>query len=104
MRNKDEETAEERRYAKIGEFIDAVGAGRGVGALEGARVTGITLRWPTEEEPSTLLVIRATSGTAKWVAFVGAYSAGDAVLAWRKRSLAGRMKWREDLPWERREG
>ena len=94
----------ERRYRKVGEFIEGLAGVLAAKGVQGGALTGITVRMPTEEEPSALLVIRATGAKGKRVAFVGAYTLGDAFLAWRAQALAGSIKWREDIPWSQRSG
>lgn len=84
----------------MGEFLESLGAGRGVGGLEGGRVLSIKVRLPTEVEPSVLLVVRATSAAGPRIMFVGAYDLGDAILAWRARSVAEGIKWRIDVSYE----
>lgn len=83
-------------------MIAAIGGGLGLGGLADGVLTGLSVRMPTEMEPGLLLVVRATTPNGKRIAFIGAYNLGDALLAWGKRSRAGRMKWREDLPWQER--
>lgn len=103
MRDVDAEAAQEKREGRIGRFIQQLSEGGGLGGLEEGELRGLTIRFPTEEDPTALVVIRAAGAAGRRVAFIGAYRLGDALLAWRKRSQVGRMKWREDVPWEQRE-
>ena len=100
MRNAESEAVLGKRHARIGEFLDALGQGVGVRDLQEGRLISVRIRLPTEEEPSTLLVIRATAQRGGCVAFVGGFSVGDVVLAWRARMAGSGMKWREDKPWK----
>lgn len=100
VRDAEEEAVEGRRSRRIGEFIEALGSGAGVARVAGWSLKELRIRFPTEEEPSTLLIVKAQSPAGGRIAFVGAYSAADAVLAWRKRCTTGGLKWREDLPWD----
>lgn len=102
VRDVDKEAAEARRARRIGEFIDGLGSGAGVRGLANGVLVGVKIRFPTEEDPSTLLSIRALDGDEALIGFVGAYCLGDAVLAWWARIHRGSMKWREDLPWNER--
>ena len=104
MRNAETEAATDRRNRRIGEFIEGLGQGVGLGGLEDGRVVSIRIRFPTEAEPTTLLVVRASAEVGPRIAFIGAFSAGDALLAWRARAGAAGMKWREDIPWSERAG
>lgn len=103
MRDVEQEAAVEKRDRRVGEFLAALGEGVGVGELPGGRIDGFRVRLPTEEDPGTLIIVRASSGSTKVVAFVGAYDLSSATLAWRARSRVGRMKWREDRPWKDRD-
>lgn len=102
MRDREAEEVEGRRHRRVGEFLEALIEGQGVGGLEGLVVTGFRVRLPTEEEPSCLLVVRAAAAGGDQIAFVGAYGICDAILAWRARSAACHMKWRDDVPWAER--
>lgn len=102
MRDAEVEAADAKRARRIGEFVDALAHGVGVMGLEAGALLSVKVRFPTEEDPSTLLIVRARSGEGLVIGFVGAYSLGDAILAWRARIGAGTMKWREDVPWEQR--
>lgn len=102
MRDVKRETLEERRRERIGHVVESLAHGHGLGKLTDGHLTGFTVRMPTEEEPGALLVVRATDNDGKHIAFVGGYRVDDLFLAWEKRSQAGRMKWREDKPWQDR--
>lgn len=102
MRNVDAEASDEKRYVRIGEFVDRLGGRAGVESLEGGVLKSVRVRFPTEEDPSALLIVRASAEEGERIAFIGAYGCGDAILAWRAKDKAGRMKWREDVPWEDR--
>ncbi len=100
LRDQELEEREARRDRRVGEFLSSLAQGAGTGGLEGGVLVSWRVRMPTEEDPGALLVVRADVASGPFVAFVGGYRAADVVLAWRKRSLAGRMKWREDEPWQ----
>lgn len=100
MRNVEAEEREAKRHRRIGEFIDSLGEGQGLGSLEGGILRGWKVRLPTEEDPGALLIVQAENEVGAFVAFVGGYRVGDVILAWRKRGQSGRMKWREDRPWD----
>lgn len=102
MRDTKEEAVQERRAARLGEFIEVLGQGHGTEGLEDGTLKDIRVRFATEEEPSTLLIVRATSREGDHIAFVGAYSAADALLAWRAKDAGPGLKWREDVPWGER--
>lgn len=102
MRDADVEAGTLRANARIGEFMASLSEGRGVQGLPDGVLTGFRLRLPTEQEPSVLLVIRAESAEGRHIAFVGAFSVFDALLAWRSRCQGAAMKWREDVPWDER--
>ena len=104
MRDKEAEAREGRLNRRVGEWLAAVSTGRGAAGLEGGRVRQITMRLPTEEDPSTLLVVKAQNEVGSYVSFVGAYNLADALLAWRARCKNDRMRWRENRPWEDRSG
>ena len=99
MRDIEREEAEAKLHRRAGEFLAALGTGRGLGGLAEGQLRGFSVRLPTEEEPGALLVVRAEAEGDLWVAFIGAYRVVDAVIAWRKRDKDNKMKWREDQPW-----
>ena len=102
MRDADREEALSKRHRRIGEFVDALPDWE---AWERPRTTGLVslkVRFPTEEDPSALLVVRSTTEEGGLICFVGAYSLGDALLALRAKLLKGSAKWREDVPWSER--
>jgi hypothetical protein len=103
MRDAEREADEARRSRRIGEFIESLEGSKGSASIEGDRLVGFQMRMPTEEEPSALLIVRVASEKGRRIAFVGAFSAADAMLAWRARVKAGKMKWREDVPWAERQ-
>jgi len=102
MRDAQSEEAAGRRCRRVGEWLERLGTGVAPVGLPEGRYDGFRVRLPSEEDPSTLLVVRASEKGAKWIAFVGAYTVADAFLAWRAREQAGSMRWREDVPWGER--
>lgn len=102
VRDAEREAKDQRRHERVGEFLDAVAAGRGAEGLTEGRVTAIRMRLPSEEDPSTLLIVKVSSEEGDSIAFVGAFSLCDAILAWRARSEKGTMQWRDDVPWAER--
>lgn len=102
VRDAKAEAGVDRRNSRIGAWLEAIMEGRGAEGLPEGTVTGISIRMPTEADPATLLIVRATGGTGKHIAFVGAYSVNDALLAWAAKCRKAGMKWREDVPWGER--
>lgn len=102
MRDIEAEDAAARRHRRIGEFMDSLARGQGKGRLEGGDLISFRIRFSTEDEPSTLLIVRCVAAEGPRIAFVGAYQVGDALLAWRARSVSKTMRWREDVPWGER--
>lgn len=100
MRNADLEKEWTKRVGAIGEFIEAVGKGRGVTGLPGGQVTRVTLRYPTEERPEALVVVKASGEGGDSVGFVGGLDIGAALLTWRAKDASKGLKWRADRPWE----
>ena len=99
MRSIEGEGAVQKRWARVGEWLDALLAGHGRNPLEGVQLTEIRIRMPTEEDPMVLLIVKAAGATGKSIAFVGAGTPVQALLAWRKRDAGPGLKWREDKPW-----
>lgn len=104
MRDVEREAAAERRSRRIGEFIESLSGDQDLRGLTKGRLVGFQVRMPAEEEPSALLIVRALAEEGRRIAFVGAFSVGDAILAWRAREGGKGMKWREDIPWAERQG
>lgn len=102
MRDIDQEGRAEKRAARIGAFIEAWGAEAALTGLVEGVLRDVRIRMPTEEDPGVLVIVRAFSAEGDRIVFVGAYNAGDALLAWRARAGAGSLKWRDDVPWEQR--
>lgn len=102
MRDVEAEAAAEKVQANVGRYIKQLEQGGGLGGLEGGVLTGFTVRMPTEADPGVLVVVKASGAEGPVVAFVGAYTLERALLAWKARNQAGRMKWREDVPYEQR--
>lgn len=104
MRDAREEAVQERRCRRVGEFLDAVGRGLDAVGLKNGTLTDIRIRLASEEEPSVLLIVRGYDEAGKHIAFIGAFSVVDALLAWRAKEGSKGMKWREDVPWSERGG
>ncbi len=102
MRDAEAEAALDKRHRRLGEFVDGMGKGVVVASLEGGALVSVKVRFPTEEEPSTLLIVRVLAEKGPLIGFVGAYGMGDALLALRARVLGKGVKWREDVPWGQR--
>lgn len=102
MRNAADEHKEGSRARRVGEFLEALEGVLPTAGLEGGRVTSLRIRLPTEAEPSTLLVVKASTEGGDFITFIGGYQVTDVILAWRARCTGGVMKWREDVPWEQR--
>jgi hypothetical protein len=99
MRNVDLEQRWQKRVAAIGQFIESIEEGHGARGIEEGRVTRITIRFPSEEEPEALVVVKASSPNGDAVGFVGGMDVGAAILTWRAKDARGGLKWREDKPW-----
>ncbi|MCK4627327.1 MAG: hypothetical protein KAV00_18590 [Phycisphaerae bacterium] len=99
MRNGELEQAWTKRVSAIGEFIEAVGNGRGTTGLPGGVVTRVTLRYPTEDRPEALVVVKVSAEDGDHVGFVGGLDIGTALLTWRAKDGVKGLKWREDRPW-----
>lgn len=99
MRSVDREQEWAKRLARVGEWVEAIEDGRGAEGLEGAEVQEVRIKLNTREEGDTLIVVKATDGVRDFVAFVGALTASEALLTWRKRSMTTGLRWREDKPW-----
>ena len=104
MRNASNEERAARRNRRIGELVEALGPESRPGWMGATEVTSIKIRFPTEAAPTTLLVIQANVEGNRKIGFVGAFSLGDALLALGARMREGSMRWREDVPWEQRQG
>lgn len=104
MRDIEEEAVQDRRCRRVGEFLDKLGRGMGAEGLANGVLTDIRIRLATEEEPSVLLIVRGWDERGKHIAFVGAFSVIDALLAWRAKREHKGLKWREDVPWSERGG
>jgi len=97
--------AEERLNAinrRAGEWLAAVAEGRGCQGLTGAQVTDIRVRFPTRENPETLLVVKARTANEKYIGFVGGLDVVQALLTWRAKDGGKGLKWRVDIPWSER--
>lgn len=103
MRKQELERAWEKRVQAIGEFVEALDNGRGCGGLEEGLITSVQAHLERPDEAGVLLVIKARTGQGKFISFVGGRTLAEAVLTWRQKDMARRMKWREDTPWSSRE-
>lgn len=99
MRDVEREAVWGKRVAAIGEFIEALGSGRGVTGVDGGTLVRVTIRCPTKESPEALLVVKVSGTEGDKVGFVGALDVGTALLMWRARDGAAGLKWRPDRPW-----
>jgi hypothetical protein len=104
VRDVEREAIWDKRVRAVGEFIEAIGGGRGTTGLRGGSVTRITIRCPSREEPEALLVVKATGEDGDVVAFVGGLDVSTALLTWRAKDGSKGLKWRADKPWSEREG
>lgn len=98
------EARERKVNERIGEFLRALERGQGTQGLEDAVITRLTIRFPTEQQPEALLVVKATAGGQEFVGFIGGLDVGQAMLMWRARDGQRGVKWREDVPWGQRGG
>lgn len=86
----------------LGAFLTGLDEGQGLTGLTGGKLTGMTIRMGTAQEPGVLVVVRACDPTRKVVGFVGALTLAQAVLMWRAKDAAAGLKWRDDVPWKER--
>lgn len=100
MRAAEREQQWMKRMCRIGEWVDSLEEGQGAQGLEEGRVIDIKILLNGRPSGDTLVVVRAQDKHGRWVGFVGARSAGEAMLAWRQKDAAAGLKWREDLPWQ----
>jgi len=84
-----------RRYAAIAGALDAVFA-KTKGRVE--RITGVTIRCPSNEADSWLLVVRAVRKGDRIVAFHRGRSAADCVEDFAIRLKGEAVDWRDDKP------
>lgn len=104
MRDVKAEERENGRLRRIGEFLAQLDEGGSPSGLKRGMIMDFRVRLRSEEEPSVLLIVRAEDGSGKHIAFVGAFSVADVLLAWRAREGAAGLKWREDVPWSQKAG
>lgn len=84
-----------RRYAAISAELDRVFERR-KGSKE--RLSGLTLRGPSDGASDWLLVARASRGSERIVAFHRGRSCADCVEGFACRLRAGTVDWRDDRP------
>ena len=99
MRDGELEQVWTKRVSAIGEFMESIGKGRGVTGVPQGRVTRVTLRYPTEDRPEALVVVKVSGKDGDVVGFVGGLDVGTALLTWRAKDGAQGLKWRVDRPW-----
>lgn len=102
MRDAQQEQAVEKTNAKVGEFLAALTRGRGTQGLSEGKITRITIRMPTEDDPGILVVVKASAEGVDHVGFIGGWDVPMAVMAWRARDGKQGLKWRVDKPWDGR--
>lgn len=102
MRKLDAEERVNRRNRRTGEFIQALTEGRGAQGLQEGKVTGISVRLPTDESPEAFLVVKATGQDGDKVGFVGGLDLVQAILVWAAKDARGGLKWRKDVPYDQR--
>lgn len=99
MRRQDDEERTNKANRRAGEWLEALLDGRGVQGLAEGVLRDVRFKLPQEDDPMVLMIVRATDTTGRRVAFVGAGSVGQALLAWRKLDTGEGLRWREDKPW-----
>ena len=102
MRDIDREAAQDKRCRRVGEFLEKMDNGLELVGLDGGVLTEVRLRLPTEEEPSTLLIVKGWDVNGRHIAFLGGFSVVAVLLAWRARRENKGMAWKEDVPWGER--
>lgn len=102
MRAIDREAQWLKSMQRLGEFIDSLDQQAGRGVPEGTELTAFNVRFPTEARPEALLVLKSSGEKGSYVAFVGGLTVTQALLAWRAKYEANKVRWREDVPWSER--
>lgn len=102
MRKIDAEARVNTANRRVGEFLQGLTEGRGAEGVEDGKVTRLTIRLPTEDQPEALLVVKAEGSGGAFVAFVGGLGVCQALLVWGAKDRAGGLRWREDVPWDER--
>lgn len=102
MRNADAEARENTRNRRVGEFIQAVTDGQGAAGLETGRVSRITMRLPSRDDPEALVVVKASGEGGDFVAFIGGLDLVQALLTWAAKDQGKGLRWRVDIPWGQR--
>lgn len=102
MRDVSGEARLEKKHRRCGEFLAALTEGRGAEGVPDGTLTRITIRLPSEDDPETLWVVKATGSTGDKVAFIGGLDLCQALLTWAAKSGGKGLRWRDDIPWEAR--
>lgn len=102
MRKAEAEQRLDARNRRVGEHLDRIDQGGPVTGLDDGVLTRMSIRLPTVDEPETFLVVKASSSTGDYVAFVGGLSIVQVMLMWRAKEQAAGLSWREDVPWAER--
>lgn len=100
MRKVDAEERVNKTNRRVGELLQGLTEGRGASGVVDGRVTRVTIRLPTEDQPEALLVVKASGAEGEFVAFVGGLDVSQALLVWAAKDLKGGLKWRVDVPWK----
>lgn len=104
VRDKEAEDRLARADRRAGEWLRALAEGRGVEGLQGGQLVSARIRMPRGDDPSALLVVKATDVEGDWVAFVGGTGPLSLMLKWRADAGSGGLRWRVDVPWGERGG
>lgn len=102
MRAVDREAVWLKAMQRIGEFVESLGQLPVKGVPEDTELKGFNVRLPTEERPDALIVLKASGEGGAFVAFMGGLTLAQAILGWRAEHVAGKIRWRVDVPWGER--
>ncbi len=104
MRDVDAEAKRAREDRRVGEWLRALGEGAGLEGLDDGALTEIRIRMPRGDDPSALLIVKATDSTGDWVAFVGGVGPSSLMRKWRADNGGPGLRWKVDVPWSQRNG
>ena len=104
MRAKEAELQWLKRLQRTGEVLWALTEGFGCKGLSGGVIEEIRVCLPGARRGDVLLVVKATRGDVKHVAFVGGPDVPTALLTWRQKETRDGLKFREEKPWSGRGG
>lgn len=89
----------EKKLRRLGLDIEYLNAETSPDYDGDERITEIRFKCDADADTSVLVVIKATRGGEKLVAFIGGVDMESALLACVRKMRAGGLKYREDRPW-----